>query len=106
TLGVGPGWTGSGGPWVRPEQSMQHLVSIAVQVQGSDKASPGTDKLAGRKKAPGIQLPVPPPRSPYFGEGSLTPELRKQWNDFYEDVAVLAFPTPAAERRIEDIDEK
>ena len=28
TLGVGPGWTGSGGPWVTPNQSMQQLVLI------------------------------------------------------------------------------
>lgn len=30
TLGLGPGWTGSGGPWVQPELSMQHLVSSSV----------------------------------------------------------------------------
>ncbi|HQI27055.1 MAG TPA: glycosyl hydrolase, partial [Sedimentisphaerales bacterium] len=24
-LNAGPGWTGSGGPWVKVEQSMQHL---------------------------------------------------------------------------------
>lgn len=27
TLGIGPGWTGSGGPWVKAEQSMRHLVA-------------------------------------------------------------------------------
>jgi hypothetical protein len=26
-MGSGPGWAGSGGPWVRPEQSMMHLVA-------------------------------------------------------------------------------
>ncbi len=34
TLGAGPGWTGSGGPWVKPEQSMQHLVFSTVETQG------------------------------------------------------------------------
>ena len=34
TLNAGPGWTGSGGPWVKPEQSMQHLVASAVDVTG------------------------------------------------------------------------
>ncbi len=34
TLNAGPGWTGSGGPWVKPEQSMQHLVASAVEVAG------------------------------------------------------------------------
>ena len=43
---------------------------------------------------------------PYFGEGTLTPELKKQWQDFYRDVAVLAFPTPDGTNRIAGVDEK
>ncbi|MCR8560239.1 glycosyl hydrolase [Mucilaginibacter sp. BJC16-A38] len=92
TLGIGPGWTGSGGPWVPANQSMQHLVSSAINIQG------GSDQK--------ITLPIPAPMKPYFGEGAFTPELKKQWNDFYEDVAVLAYPTPTANKKIEDIDEK
>ncbi|WP_255373057.1 glycosyl hydrolase [Chitinophaga sp. YR573] len=93
TLGIGPGWTGSGGPWVTPAQSMQQLVSSTVTINGA------------RKKA--ITLPVPPPKQPYFGEGAFTPELKKQWKDFYEDVAVLAYPTPSVpSSKITDIDEK
>jgi cyclic pyranopterin phosphate synthase len=34
TLNAGPGWTGSGGPWVTPEQSMQHLVASAIEITG------------------------------------------------------------------------
>jgi len=92
TLGIGPGWTGSGGPWVGPDQSMQHLVSSSIQVSGSEKGK--------------IKLPLPQPKMPYFGEGTLTPELKKQWNDYYKDVAVLAFPTPAGQQKINNIDEK
>ncbi len=93
TLGIGPGWTGSGGPWVPIAQSMQHLVSSTVNVVGGTKQP--------------IVLPVPPPKAPFFGEGAFTPELKKQWNDFYEDVAVLAYPTPdASSPKITDIDEK
>ncbi|MBE7170845.1 MAG: glycosyl hydrolase [Williamsia sp.] len=92
TLGTGPGWAGSGGPWVKPEGSMQHLVASTVTVQGPQSTPP--------------VLPVPPPRKPYFGVGPFTPELKKQWNDFYEDVAVLAFPTPAQGDTIADTDEK
>lgn len=92
TLGIGPGWTGSGGPWVPAKQSMQHLVSTSVTVSGGSKEQ--------------IKLPVPPPMKPYFGEGAFTPELKKRWNDFYEDVAVLAYPTPAVSKKINDIDEK
>ena len=92
TLGTGPGWAGSGGPWVSGSQSMQHLVSSAVQVVGS-----------GNKK---IVLPLPAPKKPYFGEGIFLPDLKKKWLDFYEDVAVLAYPTPLTEIKIEGIDEK
>ncbi|MGZ3871795.1 MAG: glycosyl hydrolase [Mucilaginibacter sp.] len=92
TLGIGPGWTGSGGPWVPASQSMQHLVSAAITVTGG-----------GMKK---IKLPLPLPKKPYFGEGVFTPELKKDWADYYKDVAVLAYPTPSTNANIDDLDEK
>ncbi len=91
-LGAGPGWCGTGGPWIKPEQSMQHLVASQTNIAGPLKFS-------GR-------LPQPQPRLPYFGEGTLTPQLRAEWQNFYRDVAVLAFPTPDGGGRIGDIDEK
>ena len=60
------GWCGSGGPWVRPEQSMQKLVWTETFVEGPGRfeaALPQAQAVAGH----------------------------------YRDVAVLAFPTPAAE---------
>lgn len=92
TLGVGPGWSGSGGPWVSGEESMQHLVSSAIHVSGDDPKP--------------VILPKPAPKPPYFGENGFTPELKKKWLDYYEDVVVLAFPTPSTNFKIEDIDEK
>jgi hypothetical protein len=91
-LPAGPGWCGSGGPWVKPEKSMQHLVASEIQVTGPM-----------RFDAP---LPKPQPRTPFFGEGTLTPELHKIWKEFYRDVIVLAFPTPEGNYRIPDVDEK
>ncbi|MEO9021348.1 MAG: glycosyl hydrolase [Ginsengibacter sp.] len=91
TLGVGPGWAGSGGPWVTPEQSMQQLVSSSTYVSG-----PGNVR---------IKLSLPINREPYFGERTLTPSLKKQREDFYKEVAVLAFPTPEIDRKIEDVNE-
>jgi len=91
TLGSGPGWAGSGGPWVKPEQSMQHLVASTLQVHGPARFD-------------GV-LPRPEARRPYF-EGAVTGELAKLRESFYEDVALLAFPTPALNERIPDIDEK
>jgi len=105
TLGTGPGWAGSGGPWVKPEQSMQHLVASATHVcgpAGPGASATGAPSTGGKK----ILLPRPEPRKPFFGYGVFTPSLRQQWDDFYEDVAVLAFPEPAKDKRIADIDEK
>lgn len=90
TLGSGPGWTGSGGPWVKPEQSMQHLVASTVEVQGPGKFDQ--------------PLLLPPLRRPFFGD--LPKQMRPQWEAFFKDVAVLAFPTPAAAATIPDSDEK
>lgn len=92
TLNAGPGWTGSGGPWVKPEQSMQHLVASETQVTGPKRFT-GT-------------LPRPKAHPPFFGESPLPGDLEKAKNDFYVDVAVLAFPTPAPGTTISDIEEK
>ena len=62
-LSAGPGWCGTGGPWVKPEQSMQHLVASETKAAGPQRF----DAL----------LPRPQPRAPFFGEATLTPELRK-----------------------------
>src|SRR3569833_66194 len=98
TLGTGPGWAGSGGPWVKPAQSMQHMVASTVRVV----SQPGD---TGVRR---ILLPVPSPRRPFFGMGTLTPSLHKEWDDYYEDIAVVAFPTrdTGAANKITDIDEK
>jgi len=92
TMGVGPGWTGSGGPWVKAEESMRHLVSSLVEVNGENNEI--------------IKLPIPDPYPPFFGESNLTPELKEKWKAYYQDVAVLAFPTLKGKEKIEDIDEK
>jgi hypothetical protein len=92
TLGSGPGWAGSGGPWVKPEQSMRHLVASVTQIQGPADLC--------------VHLDNPAPREPYFGESALTESLKKQWLDYYEDVVTLAFPTPKEQSKIPDVDEK
>ncbi len=91
-LGTGPGWAGSGGPWIKPELSMQHLVSSETPVAGPMRYD--------------AVLPLPQPRKPFFGVGPMTPEMRKQWSDFYRDETVLAFPTPAGKARLTDTDHK
>ena len=78
TLNGGPGWTGSGGPWVKAPLSMQLLTSASVDVTGPQSFDG--------------EVPRPPNRS------NLT--------DYYQDVRVLAFPTPSGDERITAIDQK
>ena len=60
------GWSSSGGPWVKPEDSMKHIVFTERVVRGGERLADA--------------LPAP---TNTFG--------------FYRDLAVLAFPRPAAE---------
>ena len=81
SLGIGPGWCGSGGPWVKPEQAMQHLVFSSVDLKGPQRYS--------------AKLPVPIQRqTPWHSMAS----------PFYEDVEVVAFPS--RKPLITDINEK
>ncbi len=91
TLNAGPGWTGSGGPWVKAEQSMQHLVASSVEVTGPASFD-------------GV-LPIPEARKPYFGESGLPEWLLAARRDFYVDEAVLAVPRKG-DGAIKHLDEK
>ncbi len=86
---TGPGWTGSGGPWIKAEQSMQHLVPSSVNTEGPRKFN--------------AILPKPQPRVSIYHTNQ-TPQMRKALDAFYEDVAVYAFPR--RDEVIADISEK
>jgi len=60
------GWSGSGGPWITPELSMQKVVWSETSIQG-----------------------------PARFEGLL--QLPKAERNYYRDIAILAFPTPAGD---------
>ena len=62
-----PGWSQSGGPWIKPENAMRHLISSRVEVAGGQPLS--------------LSLPIPQPST-------------ENWRN-YQDIAVIAFPTPA-----------
>ncbi len=74
---TGPGWTGTGGPWIRAEQSMQHLVPASVTAKGPAQFNQ--------------VLPLPEPRISRYHRNQ-TPQMRKEISEFYKDVAVFAFP--------------
>ena len=62
-----PGWNGSGGPWITPDKAMQHVVYSKHSVE----------------EGAILKLDAPP-SWPQSGP------------TYYRDIAVLAFPTPAA----------
>ena len=92
TLGIGPGWTGSGGPWVAGNESMKHLVASADTVRGGDTAK--------------IILKKPSPKTPFFGVDDLPADFKKKWQEYYEDVAVLAFRLNKKSSAVSDVDHK
>jgi alpha-L-rhamnosidase len=81
-LGAGPGWCGSGGPWVKPEEAMRHLVFSETDIVGDKKID--------------IVLPIPKQRS--------TP-WHKMTDPYYKDYAVYAIPS-SVKPVIEDVNEK
>ncbi len=81
-LGAGPGWCGSGGPWVAPEEAMKHLVFSDTTITGGRTVD--------------LELAVPEQRTTVW-HGLRDP--------YYEDVAVYAFPG-SVQPVIADINEK
>ena len=64
-----PGWAMSGGPWIKPENAMRHIVWKRVDADGGKRIE--------------LKLPAPAPSAP-------------NQRDF-RDIAVLAFPAPAGD---------
>lgn len=92
SLITGPGWTGSGGPWMTPEQSMQHIVARSTLVRGPRTYE---DTLARPARRPA-----------FFGDGLMPPAIEQAKDDYYRDIMVLAYPAPAREATVPGIDEK
>lgn len=88
TLGIGPGWNGSGGPWVNLNESMRNLVSSQTTVSGTNQKQI-------------LQLPQPEPQRPFFG---IPDEWMKKRAEYYEDVLVVAYPSDST--RLADVEEK
>ena len=81
-MGAGPGWCGSGGPWVSPEESMKHLVFSEKTITGGRRVD--------------LELPLPEQRSTTW---------HRMKDPYYEDVAVYAIPSEV-KPLISDINEK
>lgn len=82
------GWSLTGGPWVKPEQAMKKLVWSETNIQGPAKLA--------------MKLPQPPSHYGAFADlrtvsGPAPSEM------YYDDSAVIAFPTPPDEAVMENL---
>jgi hypothetical protein len=75
-----PGWSQSGGPWIKPEQSMRHLASSETLVKGGKQVN--------------VKLPAPPRLSHYKAWSNDYVNLESKPDDLFQDVKTLAIPVP------------
>lgn len=78
-----PGWSLTGGPWVKPEQAMKKIVWSKLTVRGGHNFSG--------------QLPLPPSNEGPIRNMSRTAKPDPEERKFYKDCILLAFPTPPDE---------
>ena len=85
------GWNGSGGPWMKPEQSMQVVVSSEVEVQGPrryEQVLPQPPANAGfYRDIAVLGFPTPPLEEVRMGD--LRPRLSSSAVEAYPDAARL-----------------
>ena len=91
-----PGWSSTGGPWVKPENAMKKLTWRTVEVIGNPKA----------KKPQAITLPEPFTTVGKFqnaGGGSALQVAPAEVEPWYQDVAVVAVRLPDAEKSMQEL---
>src|SRR5438477_4242249 len=88
-----PGWSESGGPWVKPEDGMKKIVWTETRVKAgaSNITVPKPSGITGpfQNIAKGLE----------FGE---SPKNIKQY-DFYKDIAVVAYKLPEADKSLSEL---
>lgn len=85
-----PGWSESGGPWVKPSQGMKKVVWSETRVEGG-KAFTGALPKPPSVSGPYQDIPLFDFLAVISGEKPVAPPV------FYADSAVVAFPTPEAD---------
>jgi len=83
TMFSSPGWSLTGGPWVKPEQAMKKLVWSEISLKGPQKFK-------------GSLPPVPSNEGPIGNMGRASQPGQKEPN-FSREFMILAFPEPADE---------
>lgn len=69
-----PGWSQSGGPWIKPEQSMRYLASSQMTVKGPQKGARLTLPLVAKDAMDDVKIIAHP--APGGGKANIT----KSWN--------------------------
>jgi hypothetical protein len=92
-----PGWSESGGPWVRPEQSMKKLVWTEIQVAGGAPLARGLVRPSDTV-GPFQGAPVDRHFGSFAGPAPLKPVPT-----LYRDVAVLAYRLPNEDRSMSEL---
>jgi alpha-L-rhamnosidase/Glycosyl hydrolases family 2, sugar binding domain len=87
-----PGWSESGGPWVKPEDGMKKIVWTETRVKGGD-VNITLVRPAGTT-GPFQNIPL----QPGFGETG-----HKEGSAFYMDIAVIAYKLPEADKTLSDL---
>lgn len=80
-----PGWSESGGPWVKPEQAMKKVVWSELDIKGGSPVS--------------VTLPLPPTQTGNFqsvpmSQGGMFSNATAPSPTYYKDVAVIAMKLP------------
>nr|WP_319399646.1 glycosyl hydrolase [uncultured Carboxylicivirga sp.] len=92
-----PGWSESGGPWVKPEEAMKKYVWSEMRVKGG---KPFNGKLPEPPKVSGPFQNFGLNNHPLGGHGANTVP------DFYKDVAVFAYRLPQQDISLEQLKPK
>jgi hypothetical protein len=87
-----PGWSETGGPWVRPEDGLKKLVWSELDVTG------GTPVAAALPRPPRVVGPFQALKADETGGSLLSNAKMPPLPDpYYVDIAVLAYPAPETE---------
>lgn len=92
-IAASPGWSETGGPWVRPEDGLKKVVWAETRVQGG-KRFPGKLAMPPVTTGPYLDMPLANPLAAITGDhGVKAAEL-------YSDIAVVAVPDRTSPDRV------
>ncbi|MDR8390910.1 discoidin domain-containing protein [Aliifodinibius sp. S!AR15-10] len=93
-----PGWSGSGGPWVRPAEGMKKYVWCKTRIEGG---KPFNSKLPEPPSSTG-----PFKNLPY--DGGIAAITGHQYTppEFYKDAAVIAFRLPEGDKTLSELEHR